>query len=259
MVQMNLWMDRSGQLSSSITQFLRRGRAEVDRFSFAGVGLLGLGFILLVIGPHFKIDWLHDPGLAAFVAGLSLIISTASGKEAVRQQYAKEANLLRKTDVYGPLHAEFKVLIDELQGALEAKRPLIRRINITGANDAEPYYGGFQGPILQLWAGFRVTYVRDDFTHLTCRQLDLINETAQQFNNSMKQTFSSLRDILTPIIGDELKVIQQSQEFQDWQFRSQSVGFVTVPEDDWNRKSREFNQLFKSRSPLGPRCLHRLA
>ena len=51
---------------------------------------------MLISGPHFKIDLFHNLGLAAFVAGLSLIVSTTSGKEAVRQQYAKEANLRPK-------------------------------------------------------------------------------------------------------------------------------------------------------------------
>ena len=153
--------------------------------------------------------------------------------------------------MYGPLHAEFKVLIDELQGALEAKRPLIRRINITGAIDAEPYYGGYQGPSLHLWAGFRQTYVRDDFTHLTCRQLDLINETAQQFNISMKQTFSALRDLLTPLIGDKLKAIQQSQDFQGWQLQSRDVGFVVVSEDDWYRKIEGSITYAAAGHPLG--------
>ena len=61
-------------------------------------------------------------------SGLTVVVGTLTGREAVHQQYAKEANLRRKTDSYGPLHEEFKALRETLDQMRAGDTPYPRRI-----------------------------------------------------------------------------------------------------------------------------------
>ena len=101
----------------TIRQWASRLKRFFDAFSVVGGILLVAGLLLLVLATALKVDWLRDAGGAMFVAGLSLIISASSGKEAVRQQNAKEANIRRKDEIYGPLYIELKQVWERLEEA----------------------------------------------------------------------------------------------------------------------------------------------
>src|SRR5690242_19728210 len=102
---------------SKMHQWGRSLKRFFDAFLVIGGVLLLAGVLLYSLSTIPKVSWLHDAGTALLVAGLSLIISTASGKEAVRQQHAKDANLERKDKIYGPLYIELKQLWERLVGA----------------------------------------------------------------------------------------------------------------------------------------------
>jgi hypothetical protein len=79
--------------------------------------LLIIGVLLYFLATIPRVSWLHDAGTALLVAGLSLIISTASGREAVRQQHTTDVNIERKEKIYGPLYIELKHLWERLEEA----------------------------------------------------------------------------------------------------------------------------------------------
>src|SRR5436190_722435 len=67
-------------------------------------------FILGLVGLIVLVDTLRGIGGILFGTGLTVLISTWNNRE----QSAKEANLRRKTEIYGPLHAELQNLRDRL-------------------------------------------------------------------------------------------------------------------------------------------------
>src|SRR5260370_28753520 len=68
-----------------------------DRLGMAALALVVIGIIFLLIPG----GGLQGVGGIIFGTGLSVFLATLTN----RQQLAKEANLRRKTEIYGPLHA----------------------------------------------------------------------------------------------------------------------------------------------------------
>jgi len=96
---------------------------------------------LLVVGARAHDDTLKTIGGAVLGSGLAVIVGTLTGREAIHQQYAKEANLRRKTDSYGPLHEEFKALRETLDQARSGDAPYPRRIATAAPVTEMPLFG----------------------------------------------------------------------------------------------------------------------
>ncbi len=64
---------------SEMRRWGRSLRRFFDAFLVVGGVLLIIGVLLYSLSTIPKMSWLHDAGTALLVAGLSLIISTASG------------------------------------------------------------------------------------------------------------------------------------------------------------------------------------
>jgi hypothetical protein len=135
------------------------------RYDVAG-GLIGLGAAFYLPGGNS--GW--ERGVGGLLAGSSLtvLITTVTAKEAVRQQNAKEANLRRKSEVYGPLHAELKSTRERHEAALvgDASYPL--HID-TGQEPTSPVSilpRGYEAPLLGLWPVFKTDHHQEDLADL---------------------------------------------------------------------------------------------
>src|SRR2546430_210643 len=95
-----------------------------DRVGLFALVLFVLGLILLLI----PIGALQGIGGIVFGTGLTVLISIWS----TRQQLAKDANLRRKTEVYGPLHAELQILRERLEETQTGSKPSLLWIDVQG-------------------------------------------------------------------------------------------------------------------------------
>ncbi len=83
---------------------------------FAGLYLVTLAFVLNIAGvillllPSLKNTLWQTISGALLGAGFTILVTSITAQQYSLEQYRKEANLQRKTDVYGPLHAELKML-----------------------------------------------------------------------------------------------------------------------------------------------------
>src|SRR5260370_7718681 len=92
----------------------RLGMAALD------VDVVGIVFLLIPGGG------LQGVGGIIFGTGLSVFLATLTN----RQQLAKEANLRRKTEIYGPLHAELQNLRERLNETRAGTKPYLHHIDV---------------------------------------------------------------------------------------------------------------------------------
>src|SRR5260370_13218042 len=148
--------------------------------------ILALGIIGAIVGIVLlarPVGLLQVAGGALLGTALSLISTSVASKQAVRQQFAKEANLVRKTEVYGPLHEEVKRLYDILDGVLAGTEPCPRWI--AGAEE-EPekakYPHRYKPAAFEQWPEFKTNYHIDDFTREARGILDEVLRLATASN-----------------------------------------------------------------------------
>ncbi len=90
---------------------------------FRGLYLIALAFAFVVMGvivlllPFLKSAVWQTIGVALLGTGFTILVTAITARQSSFEQYRKEANLQRKTDVYGPLHAELKVLRETFDNA----------------------------------------------------------------------------------------------------------------------------------------------
>lgn len=73
--------------------------------------------ILSVILITFHNGVLQAAGTALLAAGLTIITTTLTNRESIRRQFAKDANIIRKDAIYGPLFIELKQIYEWLDEA----------------------------------------------------------------------------------------------------------------------------------------------
>jgi len=196
-----------------------------DAFSVVGGILLIAGLLLLVLAAALKVDWLRDAGGALFVAGLSLIISTSSGKEAVRQQNAKEANVRRKDEIYGPLHAELKQLRERLEDTSTGKQPYPKWIDGAGNEpDYSRYVHNYMGPTFRLWPEFKGDHRIDNFTESARKILDEVQNRAATYNVAVAAAEKLSRDLLAPHVASAFESISKTSDFHEWDQKYRAMG-----------------------------------
>jgi hypothetical protein len=81
------------------------------------IGAIMVIISVVLIAIHNGIS--QAAGTAILAAGLTIIITTLTSRESIRQQFAKDANILHKDTIYGPLFTELKLISGWLE---EAKR-----------------------------------------------------------------------------------------------------------------------------------------
>ena len=219
-------------------------KRENDWLVDAALGLIVIG--ALVIGFAGSSDWSKIVGGAVLGAGFSIVIAAVTGRRAVAQQYAKEANLRRKDQVYGPLHAELKRVREYLEDVKHGTRPYPPRIEV---GDPPPLYEApeFQGPAtswvptLSLWAAFKADYRADDFSEAGKRLLDELDAAAGPYNAAIRAAEGPTIDALAAALDTTISSTKETAEYQDWHLNDEAERAVTpythnpVPQD-WLRR-----------------------
>src|SRR6266849_3367892 len=214
----------------------RRWRRSLKRFfdAFLVVGgvLLIAGVLLYSLSTIPKVSWLHDAGTALLVAGLSLIISTASGKEAVRQQHAKDANVERKENIYGTLYIELKQLWKRLEEARSGKDSYPHWIEGVGKEPGRTQRY-FQVPKFSVWPDLKSDYRIGHFTESACRLLNDVQRLAAAYNSAVAETLTPNLDVLRPHLVSAMEAVMKSAAYQEWQQQSEARTRVRGPDDGW--------------------------
>jgi len=205
-----------------------------DAFLVVGGVLLIVGVLLYSLAIIPKVSWLHDAGTALLVAGLSLIISTASGREAVRQQHAKDVNVERKEKIYGPLYIELKQLWERLEEASGGKASYPHWIEGAGEElDSAKSTRYFQVPKFSCWPDLKSDYRIGHFTESARKLLNDVEQLAAAYNSAVAETPTPNRDVLRRHLAPAMVTIMKSSAYQEWQQQSKSGTRVRGEDDGW--------------------------
>jgi len=167
--------------------------------------LLIAGGILLVVGARAHDDTWKTVGGIVLGSGLTVVVGALSGREAVHQQYAKEANLRRK---------EMKALREALDTAHAGRAPYPRRVavDLTAPlplmNIMDTLDRG--GPVLRAWSDFKGNYHADDFSPAAHAILDRAQEAARRYNVAVDAAVNATVATLKPHIEAAIKGIVAS-------------------------------------------------
>lgn len=176
-----------------------------DRLGIFALALFVLGLILLLIpGGTFQ-----GVGGIVFGTGLTVLISTWTN----RQQLAKDANLRRKTEVYGPLHAELQTLRERLEEARTHTKPYLQQIGVAGVT---PIRQLETPPQLYWWSEFRADYRSLDFSESTRQMLNQVLQLAQDYNTAVDHALEATEAILAPCIKKAIDHTAQQPDFLAW-------------------------------------------
>jgi hypothetical protein len=203
-----------------------------DAFLVVGGVLLIVGVLLYSLAIIPKVSWLHDAGTALLVAGLSLIISTASGREAVRQQHAKDVNVECKEKIYGPLYIELKQLWERLEEASGGRASYPHWIEGAGKEPGRTQRY-FQVPTFSVWPDLKSDYRIGNFTESARELLNDVQRLAAAYNSAVAETLVPNLDVLRPHLASAMEAVMKSAPYQEWQQQSDARTRVRGPDDGW--------------------------
>lgn len=192
---------------------------------FNGLYLVSFAFIVagivLFLLPSLKdTAWLQALAGALLGTGLTITVTTMTANQSIQEQYKKEANLQRKTYVYGPLHAELKTLRERLEEVKIEEEPYPQFIDISGGKAQLPLrQTGLIQPSLTLWPEFRKDYRIDDFTPNAQKMLDNVHKLGDTYNQAVHDVQKTMQDILRKYIAAEVLKIEKHHHYQEWQQR----------------------------------------
>jgi hypothetical protein len=189
--------------------------------------------ILILIGTAFLIypapkdmSWL--PVLGGFVigAGFTTFATIVSNRQAIQEQYKKEANLQRKTDVYGPLHAELKRLREIFDNAHAGEAPYPRWVVVPGEEPPLSLrYGNLAMlPMFSLWPTFKTDYRVDNFNPTAQKLLNEVQILVVACGKTVEDARKAMQIILRPHIATNIAKEEQRQDYKEYlQKRSENI------------------------------------
>lgn len=177
-------------------------------------------------------------GTAILAAGLTIITTTLTGKEATRQQFAKEANTLRKDTIYGPLFIELKIINEWLDLAQTGDGPYPRYIfGAGGEPESTRYQRNTLYPTFLQWPQFRSDYRVDSFRPATRELLDRVQGLMVTYNQTVEHTMDASVEALAPAIKKAITTWVESDAFKDWDKRSSGGReWQNDPLHQWNSR-----------------------
>ena len=208
-----------------LNKWLRQGlvafRKRLDILTIIALLTLILSILLLALTT----GWLQVAGGALLAGDIGLISSLWTGRAAVHQQFAKEANIQRKTEIYGPLHAELKQLRECLQDASTGKQAYPKYIDGAGSEPVSSRYAhNYMGPTFLQWPAFKGDFRIDNFTESAQKVLDEVQYRAAIYNISIAATEKPSKELLTPYIASAFESIRKTPDFQEWDQKYRTTG-----------------------------------
>ena len=169
-------------------------------------------------------------------AGLTIITTTLTNKESVSQQFAKEANIIRKDAIYGPLFVELKQIYEWLDEAKQKeKRYPFYIYGAGGEPDHAAYNPNPLYPKFLQWPQFKQDYRIDNFKIKTRELLDEAQYLMANYNRVMATTMAPTVNALAPHIEKALAAWMISPAFLAWDKRSSGgQSWDSDPLHEWN-------------------------
>lgn len=184
-----------------------------------------LMIILILTGAAFLIyptpkgmPWLPVLGGIVIGAGFTIIATMVSNKQAIQEQYKKEANLQRKTDVYGPLHAELKSLKEAFDNAHAGEEQYPRWIVNPGVEHPNSLRFGnlTMLPRFSLWPTFMTDYRVDNFSPTAQKILNEVQNLAVAYGNAVEDARNTMQVMLRSHLATSFAREEQRQDYQEW-------------------------------------------
>lgn len=208
-----------------------------------------IGIVLLLVPSLKSIVW-QTIGGALLGAGFTIIVTTITSQRSISEQYKKEANLQRKTGVYGPLHAELKVLRETFDDVRAGRASYPQYITI--------YKDSFK-PSLVLttynpctfawWPQFKENYHIDDFTPVAQKRLNELQSRIEAYDAAMESARKATQAILMRLFAMKIEKEEQRASYQEWRDGNQPGPYT--PETRWFDFIKSQNQGVSPEMPLG--------
>jgi hypothetical protein len=213
------WDDVVAGVQRVIAVFWKRVSSLARRAGlWMAVSILGLIAILLFgVGLRFQNSLLQ--GLGGLFAGtaLTLMVTILTGKEAVKQQNAKDANINRKDRLYIPVFNELKSIQDRWENAANRREPYPRYVQGVG-NESPDFMGRpLNYPAFASWPMFKEGPQKSDFTERASRLLDKVQEVGASYNQAVSNAKEPIRRLLDSHIKEALFNERNDQTFKEWE------------------------------------------
>ncbi len=195
---------------------LKRRLTGLYLVAFAFVFIVA-GVILLLLPSLIGTVWQTIDG-ALLGTGFTILVTAITARQSSLEQYRKEANLQRKTDVYGPLHAELKMLRDTFDKAHAGTAPYPRWIMISGMEPPSSlrYSNTTMLPAFSLWPAFIADYRVDNFNPYAQKLLNEVQSLAEAYGKAVEEARKAMQIILRPHIAASVAREEQLSNYQEW-------------------------------------------
>src|SRR5260221_7451032 len=209
--------------------------------------LVVVGLVMLVVSltaPSFRgSPLLGILGGSILGAGLRAFVGSATGREDNHHESAREANLARKRETYGPLYAEVKTLRRALSGAEAgvAPPPIWIDTGVAVKRAGVSYITALaSAPTLKCWPEFKQDYRDTDFTPAAQTRLQALQISADAYNNAIEAARVAAIPILAETIEAAVFDLRKSDRYKQWRQRQAEreaqqlpLGHAPKMEDDW--------------------------
>ncbi len=197
-----------------VRSYLRRHFNVLYIIAFA---LIALGAFLFIRQVPKDMQWQQSIGALILGGSFTFLITTISAGRSILEENRKAANLDRKREVYGPLHAELKEVREIFASAQIGHTPYPHWIKIPGDN-FYPYLSSMTHPInFSYWPTFKKDYHIYDFTPPARKLLDNVENAVVTYNEALNNAKKEAKDILRQYVADKIKKEEQRQDYQEWQ------------------------------------------
>lgn len=182
-----------------------------------GLAFIVAGVIVLLLPPLKNAVW-QTIGGALLGTGFTILVAAITARQSSIEQYRKEANLQRKTEVYGPLHAELKQLREIFEKAHAGTTPYPRYIEILGGERPSSLHFAQSALFypFSYWPTFKADYRVDNFSPASQKLLDDVQRLAATYNEAVEQARKIMQTLLRPNIDTSLTKEEKSSKYQEW-------------------------------------------
>jgi hypothetical protein len=208
-------------------------RVRPHRFASASLAALTsialVGLIVAGAGPVSRQPWVVAAGLPFVTLAFGAWLTRQVGSEAVHQQFAREARVQVKRDVYQPLEVEVRTLLSRLDDGLNRVSPLPAWIDLGGW----PLPDGFMtmpkaAIAFRLWPAWRDNSERTAFSNEAVSELNSVMAAASAYDSASTSLYEQAPDLVEPHLERALDQVKQSGEFARWQRDNVSNGQITL-------------------------------
>ncbi len=200
-------------------------------------------FVLILFGAFFLTDpepkilpWLPVLGGIVIGAGFTSFATMVANRQAIQEQYNKDANLERKQTMYGPLYIELKKLRQAFEDIYRGNEPLLQWIDVEGPKRARfsspPIY---LVPTYRCWSSFKEDFrAMTDFTPTAQDWFNEIQHSAISFDEAVEATRVLTCEVLKPHIDSAIEKEIKRPSYQEWLLnRNNDIGNTIQKQHPW--------------------------